>query len=778
MEKLSALLKPKETYKSIIEENKLWTDPEFPHDNSVIGDIPGVSGWMRASDLFKKREKIYESFSAEDIEQGVLGDCYLLAAISALAEFPGRVQKLFLQKDRNDAGCYAVRLFVNGQYVNIQIDDYFPVDEYKRLAFAGSKGQELWVMLLEKAWAKLHGNFPIVEGGDSRESLAAITGAPAEYHKHSSMSAEELWKLITTADATNCVMCTGASSDTKGIVKSHAYTLINVYEFVNKGQNVRLVQIRNPWACTEWTGAWSDSDPRWTAELRKKFNHRSADDGIFYMPFEEFAKIYIHTFIGRSRDEYHNSSLGIPKDKAFAMFKVRKLTKGFVSAYEVTKRLGETLVPGYNIAQMRFDLFKFDKEKKTPIPLKAMYNNAIGQANFEVELEPGLYIVSARFEQPTKLPYITFSSYTDERFFFIELDIKAITEVTYEKLKETFRTLKQLYKTKGPPQRRLVGAFRCCMTGHRLRWTEEPYDKEEKYSCDNCREKLKFKDGCWACKECKYEICPKCRPKRVGRVQKEEKKEQVLCNNGDAMEFDVLQEPEELYLCDKCGKAYYGKVHRWGCKKCSMDLCRVCVPPPAGFKEEEIPEIDNCYNGHKLEFVKSATMKGLYACSICGKRGDPNNGRWACFECGVNICHICKPAKEAVEGFLSAETKTLVCEKGHTLAFSCSPPKPGFGFCCDKCDSDVDKDHWRWTCDECEFDICIKCRPPPKGDRSLICPKMHMLQYNELPYESATYDRCDCCYKSFKFANGSYCCSLCNYTYCTKCISLIAQPKT
>jgi hypothetical protein len=762
MEKLLSLFKLNDNHKKIIEQAKPWTDTNFPHDHSVIKDIEGVTGWIRASELFKKREKVYESLCADDIEQGLLGDCYLLAAIAALAEFPGRVQKLFLQQERNEAGCYVVKLFVSGQYVNVTVDDYFPIDAYKRLAFAGSKNQELWVMLLEKAWAKLHGDFSVIEGGDSRESIAAITGAPAEYYKHKDLSTDELWKLISAADAANCVMCTGASSDTKGVVRSHAYTLINVHEFNHKGENVRLVQIRNPWACTEWTGAWSDNDPRWTPELRKKLNHRAVDDGMFYMSFNDFAEVYIHTFIGRSKDEYHHSSLGIQGDKAFAMFKVRKLAKGFVSAYEITKRLGETLVPGYAIAQMRFDLYKFDEEKKQLIALKATYNNAIGQANLEVELDVGLYVVSAKYEKSTKIPYVTFCSYTDERFMFVELKINNVSEITYEKLKETFKTLKTVYKTKDSPQRRFAGAFRCCLAGHRLRWTEKPYDKDKTYLCDNCRRKYEFMDGCWACQECKYEICPKCRPKHIGRTGKEDKKDKVQCNNGHSMKFKASTDPEEVYLCDKCGKAYYGIVARWECEPCRMDLCRVCIPPPVGFKEEEIPEIDTCYNGHKLQFVMAETRKGMYECSLCLKIGDTHNGRWTCFECGVNLCHICKPAKEAKEGLLSAPTKTITCDKGHSLAFSCSPPEPGYGFYCDKCEGNVAKDNWRWTCKDCGFDVCIKCRPEPEGRRDLICPNMHKLMYTTLPQETATYTRCDCCYKAFKFANGAFCCLPCD----------------
>lgn len=771
MERLDTLFKQDDSYKSIIEKGEPWTDPDFPHDNSVVEGIEGVNGWMRASQYFEGREKIYDSFSADDIEQGILGDCYLLAAVSALAEFPGRVQQLFLQTNRNNAGCYVVRLFICGKYVNIHVDDYFPLDASSRLAFAGSKGEELWVMLVEKAWAKVHGDFSRIEGGDSRETLAAITGAPAEFYKHKDMSTEDLWKLIKTADETNCVMCTGASSDSKGIVKNHAYTLINAYEFNHEGENVRLLQIRNPWANTEWTGAWSDEDSRWTPELRKKFNHNSADDGLFFMPFDDFAKIFVHTFIARSRDGYHNSSLVVEKEKAFAMFKVKKSTKGFVSAYEVTRKLGEMIVPDYTVAQMTLELYKFDKEKDILVPLKAACNNKVGQTNIEVELDKGIYVVAAKYETPTKIPYISFSNYTDIKVSLVELKINDISEVTYEKLNESINSIKTDYKTKDTPQKLFAGTFRTCLAGDRLFWIEESYNKSETYICENCRETRKFLDGCWICKECVYEICSKCRPKEIVK-----EKEVMKCNGGHTMEFEA-SEKEEIFFCEKCGKAYYSIVHRWQCTSCELDICPLCIPSPEDFKDNEIPEIETCYNDHKLEFVKERTKTRGYDCSLCEKTRNAENGRWTCYECGINLCTICKPNKEAKGGLLSIQTRLIACDKGHALSFACSSPLPECSLRCDKCKEVVGADNWRWNCDQCNFAVCTNCKSAPEGRKDLICPNSHMLEYTTLPKERATYGRCDYCLKSFKYEGGAYCCSPCPYTYCTKCVETITQSN-
>jgi hypothetical protein len=45
------------------------------------------------------------------------------------------------------------------------VDDWLPVNEYNQIAFARSQNDELWVSLLEKAWAKLHGTYARIEGG-------------------------------------------------------------------------------------------------------------------------------------------------------------------------------------------------------------------------------------------------------------------------------------------------------------------------------------------------------------------------------------------------------------------------------------------------------------------------------------------------------------------------------------------------------------------------------------------------------------------------------------
>lgn len=53
-------------------------------------------------------------------------------------------------------------------------------------------GNELWVILLEKAWAKIYGSYDNIEGGLTRECLHDLTGAPTKTLWCSDQG-EEVW---------------------------------------------------------------------------------------------------------------------------------------------------------------------------------------------------------------------------------------------------------------------------------------------------------------------------------------------------------------------------------------------------------------------------------------------------------------------------------------------------------------------------------------------------------------------------------------------------------
>ena len=87
-----------------------------------------------------------------------------MSGLSSIAEVSSRIEKIFLTKAINEAGCYAVALTINGEMRTVVVDDRFPYDTknktwgFSRQEIPGKK-KEIWVLVLEKAWAKVFGSY-------------------------------------------------------------------------------------------------------------------------------------------------------------------------------------------------------------------------------------------------------------------------------------------------------------------------------------------------------------------------------------------------------------------------------------------------------------------------------------------------------------------------------------------------------------------------------------------------------------------------------------------
>ncbi len=65
----------------------------------------------------------------------------------------------------------------------VEIDDFFPCFEIKVNKFASAFSQPrnnniMWVLILEKAWAKVNGAYDLSQGGFTYEAITCLTGAP------------------------------------------------------------------------------------------------------------------------------------------------------------------------------------------------------------------------------------------------------------------------------------------------------------------------------------------------------------------------------------------------------------------------------------------------------------------------------------------------------------------------------------------------------------------------------------------------------------------------
>jgi hypothetical protein len=225
-----------------------------------------------------------------DINQGSLGNCYFLAVLSTMAERPESVKAVFYTKEVNSAGIYLVYFYLNGIKQPVIVDDFIPVNG-NQPAFSSTREDEIWAMLMEKAWAKIQGTYARTVGGLPADAGIHTMGVPGVSIWHDNLNdTEKLWRKIKEADVKQYNLMAGTrgqgeENNGMGIYGGHAYSLISCHEVETAEGLVRLVKLRNPWGSGEWKGAWSDDCDRWTDELREKVGATKAEDGIFFIDF-------------------------------------------------------------------------------------------------------------------------------------------------------------------------------------------------------------------------------------------------------------------------------------------------------------------------------------------------------------------------------------------------------------------------------------------------------------------------------------------------------------
>lgn len=415
-----------------------YLDTEFPPEKSSLirfwnqADIVSQVEWerytwVRLSDLFKdKTMAIFDDIQPDDIMQGNLGDCYFLSALSAIAEAPERIKRLFITTTVSENCCFRLWLLNLGMWTEYCIDDYFPIkpppDPKKQpnivgqsagqnrdnpIAFSGpriNKGLvELWVLLLEKAWAKKYQSYYDIQAGYTDEVLTDLTGAPCETL---SCKKETLWRKIVEADKANYILtagCVGSiqSDDAEvyeklGLLIEHAYSLISAKEINVNGATVRLLKVRNPWGHFEWNGDWSDSSGKWTSEAMQEVGFvPNAEDGTFWICFEDFQRYFESCTICHVHDSYWTVALAMDqtKDEEFSVVELTATTQTtlYFMVCQIDERRFGGIEAGYQYAPVRLIVAKVNSDRSLEYVTGKM-SAFSREAWVNVTIEPGTYL--------------------------------------------------------------------------------------------------------------------------------------------------------------------------------------------------------------------------------------------------------------------------------------------------------------------------------------------------------------------------------------------------
>lgn len=372
---IAALKKTLEITQNLSKTKKKYEDLDFgPNEEDNYGSRaiypeapisgypdPETLAWLRPEEISKEQNPVFMDNGAEsnDVIQGYLGDCWFIGALSIIAtndellfhdlkieelkngvicdELAGKLVKGVYPKifhHLSQFGIYVFRFFKNYQWVYVLIDDRIPCysgnEASPDIVFAKCHNRcEFWVPLIEKAYAKLHGNYWALVGGQLDDALVDMTGRVSEkikvltnknkFNLKELKSKEELWKRLNDdLDNKSMLGCSikkgknvrgegkvfSKKGDFLGLYSGHAYGILDLIDIGSE----KLLRIRNPWGSenpVEWNGAYSDNSVELIQHLdilNKKIKEKwgkeaeliekEQKDGGFLMQYSEFVSIW------------------------------------------------------------------------------------------------------------------------------------------------------------------------------------------------------------------------------------------------------------------------------------------------------------------------------------------------------------------------------------------------------------------------------------------------------------------------------------------------------
>jgi Calpain family cysteine protease len=205
---------------------------------------------------------------AADVEQGLDGDCWLLASLAAAAHVaPERVKQLVTA---NDDGTFTVHLR-SGDH---RVDADLYVRDNGRLAY--DEGGALWAQIVEKGYAQAKHGYEGIDGGWQKNAFAELFNAHTTTMSLHSKQQDRAYAVI---DA-NLAAGRPVTANTDHAMKVdglHAWTVLAVS--TDPSTSERFVAVRNPWG----------SEPR---DLPDDTHVQSDpdDQGVTRLPLDVFAR--------------------------------------------------------------------------------------------------------------------------------------------------------------------------------------------------------------------------------------------------------------------------------------------------------------------------------------------------------------------------------------------------------------------------------------------------------------------------------------------------------
>ncbi|KAK4171194.1 putative calpain [Triangularia setosa] len=422
---------------------KILDEEQEGNDNTDYDPDPKAVhrvGW-----IFEEPRFEVDGFSSSDIMQGNNSmDCWWLSAVATICHRRELMDRICVARDE-ECGVYGFAFYRDGGWIYTVVDDHLCltngdyeggghdpsnaiVKKWRKdkqtggqaLYFAACREEnETWLPLLEKAYAKVHGDYDAIWGGWVGEGVEDLTGGVnSELALEDVLSKENLWKELANANG-NFVfgldILDRNGSNKNGLANAHAYSLLAAVEEVGEdGKVVRLVKIRNPWGerggdgMGEWTGPWSDGSKEWTPYWLTKLDYRFEDDGVFWMTYSDMLHTFTNLYRTRLFDDQWTvaqewTNLNVAWVSGYLQRKFVIEVKTATTAVFVLQQLDTRYFNGLEGEYSFLLHFILQKQGAEPgdylcrvRPQAENFFRANRSINCEIDLEPGIYEVLSK----------------------------------------------------------------------------------------------------------------------------------------------------------------------------------------------------------------------------------------------------------------------------------------------------------------------------------------------------------------------------------------------
>eukprot|EP00697_Spironema_sp_BW2_P013946 gnl/Spiro4/4266_TR2142_c0_g1_i2.p1 gnl/Spiro4/4266_TR2142_c0_g1~~gnl/Spiro4/4266_TR2142_c0_g1_i2.p1 ORF type:complete len:765 (-),score=166.85 gnl/Spiro4/4266_TR2142_c0_g1_i2:125-2329(-) len=277
----------------------LFSDETFPHNDYALQTrFPTVHSWKRPPEnvaLFPPDGRV------SVVNQGRLGDSWLLGALAVIATRKDLLVSL-IRAAEPSYGFYQVRFWRGGQWRVATIDDWFPCNNFGKPIFGRCEdSSEIWVMVVEKAYCKLHGTYEALMGGTFSLGITDLLGCStqqiylADPRTQEEIVSGALWQALQRNMSQGFVTACAFSSHADGATVTPANLLMNhVYGITELRElgGQQLLRIRNPWP-VPFRGEEPDAS---VAQIIRTLAAVEGD-GVFWVSFNQFLhyfnKIYV-----------------------------------------------------------------------------------------------------------------------------------------------------------------------------------------------------------------------------------------------------------------------------------------------------------------------------------------------------------------------------------------------------------------------------------------------------------------------------------------------------